>query len=53
MTERQIELLAEREMDALDRRLRRGALTQAEYDAEVRALDRRVADAIVRMTRGG
>lgn len=40
MTEEQIELAVERAMDALDRRLMSSALTQAEYDAEVRKLSR-------------
>lgn len=40
MTPDQIERTAERRMDALDARLMRGALTQSEYDREVRALHR-------------
>lgn len=40
MTEEQIERRAEREMDRLDKQLLSGALTQAEYDEEVRELDR-------------
>jgi len=39
MTEEQIERFAERKMDALDRRLMAGAITQTEYDACVKALD--------------
>jgi len=39
--EQRIERQAEREMNALDRRLVSGSLTQADYDAEVRALDAR------------
>jgi hypothetical protein len=38
-TEDQIEREVERRMDALDRRLMRGALTQAAYDEAIRALD--------------
>lgn len=40
MSEEQIELSVERTTNALDRRLMRGAITQAEYDAEMRALSR-------------
>lgn len=40
--EERIERQAEREMDSLDRSLMNGSLTQAEYDAEVRALDKRI-----------
>lgn len=40
MTIDQIERRAEARMDALDRRLMKGLLTQAEYDREVQALDR-------------
>lgn len=39
MTEEQAERMIERRMDALDARLMRWELTQAEYDAEVLALD--------------
>lgn len=39
MTEDQIESMAERAMDALDARLIGGRLTQAEYDARVKALN--------------
>ncbi len=39
MTEDQIEFIAEKQMDALDRRLMSGSITQADYDAEVAALD--------------
>lgn len=42
-TEAAIERAAEAEMDALDARLMRGALSQSEYDAAVRALDARVS----------
>ena len=39
MTEEQIELLAERRMDALDRAFLLSGMTQAEYDDGVRAID--------------
>lgn len=48
MTDEQIERIAEHAMDALDRRLMRNELTQAEYDAEVRKLDRAAATAYAR-----
>jgi hypothetical protein len=40
MSEEQIERAVESRTNALDRRLMRGAITQAEYDAEMRALSR-------------
>ena len=40
MTEQQIEIAAERKMDALDRRFMGGELTRHDYDAAVRQLDR-------------
>jgi hypothetical protein len=42
VNERSAELLAEREMDRLDRRLMRGEIHQGEYDAAVHAIDLRV-----------
>lgn len=39
MSETQIERIAEYEMDRLDQELTSGAITQEEYDEEVRALD--------------
>ncbi len=42
MTEDQIERLAERRMDALDREYLAGGLTEAEYQSEVDAIDREV-----------
>lgn len=39
MTEDQIEHIAEREMDRLDKQLLNGSLTQDEYLQEVKALD--------------
>lgn len=39
MTEEQIELVVEREMDRLDPALLFGKISQAEYDAEVEQLD--------------
>ena len=40
MTEAAIERAAESGMDRLDRRLRMGTLTQAQYEIEVKELDR-------------
>ncbi|HUY05049.1 MAG TPA: hypothetical protein VMV33_17365 [Rhodocyclaceae bacterium] len=40
MTEEQIERLAERQMDRLDQRLIEGELTQPQYDAAVRQMNR-------------
>lgn len=40
MTEEQIEVRAERRMDALDRRYLSSGMTDAEYKREVAALDR-------------
>jgi hypothetical protein len=40
MTEEQIERIAERKMDQLDAKLLNGKLSQAEYDAAVKELDR-------------
>lgn len=42
MTEREIEIMAERKMDALDARLLSGVIDQKQYDAAVRQLDARV-----------
>lgn len=42
MTEDQAERLAEYEMDRLDKRFLRGAISQGEYDAGVNAIDLRV-----------
>lgn len=39
MSEEQIERIAEQRMDALDRRLLAGELTQVDYDLEVKRLD--------------
>ena len=39
MTEDQIERIAERWMDNLDRQLTKGMITQEEYEAEVKQLD--------------
>lgn len=39
MTEEQIERIAERDMDRLDRQLMASSISQAEYDAEVKAID--------------
>jgi hypothetical protein len=44
MTEDQIERIAERKMDRLDARLMNGELSQAQYDAEVKALDEFLAN---------
>ena len=44
MTEDMIERQAERTMNGLDNRLMNGHLSQKEYDAEVRVLDRKTAD---------
>lgn len=49
MTEHQIELLAERAMDALDRSLLRGDLTQREYDDAVRSLDKATQAKLARL----
>lgn len=40
MSESQVERIAERIMDGLDRRYMRGELTAARYQRRVRALDR-------------
>lgn len=40
LTEQQIEELAERHMDKLDRKLMRGEITQSEYEREVFILDK-------------
>jgi hypothetical protein len=40
MSEEQIERLVEKRMDALDRSLMKGTMHQAEYDVEVKRLDR-------------
>lgn len=40
MTEDQIELKVEREMDKLDRKLMDGRITQEEYDREIYLLDK-------------
>lgn len=40
MTEEQIERIAESRMDSLDSRLMSGKLSQSEYDAETRKLNR-------------
>lgn len=40
MTEDQIELKVEKEMDKLDRKLMDGRITQDQYDLEVDALER-------------
>ena len=37
--EQRVELAVERSMNALDKRLMAGKLTQAEYDAEARRID--------------
>lgn len=39
MTEEQIERIAEREMNRLDKELLNGSITQEEYNQEVRELD--------------
>jgi hypothetical protein len=39
MTEEQIERIAEREMNRLDKELMNGTITQEEYNQEVRELD--------------
>lgn len=52
MSEEQIELSVEHQTNALDRRLMRGALTQAEYDAEIRALSRWADQQIRNLPRG-
>lgn len=44
MTEDQIERIAERQMDKLDRLFTKGMITEAEYDAEVKELDKWCAD---------
>jgi hypothetical protein len=44
MTEDQIERIAERKMDALDKRFMAGELSQAEYDKAVKALDQWTKD---------
>jgi hypothetical protein len=44
MTEEQIERIAERKMDRLDARLMSGELSQAQYDAEVKALNQWMTD---------
>lgn len=40
MTEYEVELKVEREMDRLDRQLMQGKLTQDQYDREVYKLDK-------------
>lgn len=40
LTEQQIEDLAERHMDKLDKKLMRGEITQSEYEREVFILDK-------------
>lgn len=47
LTEDQIEARAERAMDRLDRRLLAGELSQADYDREVRSLDKATQAAYV------
>jgi hypothetical protein len=44
VTEDQIERIAEREMDRLDREYMSGVLSKYRYDKEVRALDRWVRE---------
>jgi hypothetical protein len=39
MTEHEIELRVERAMDALDRRLMNGSISQVQYDLKVKELD--------------
>lgn len=57
VTEETIERAAERSMDALDRRFMeaRSGMTQAAYDAQVKAIDNWARDALrsLRMTKAG
>lgn len=51
-TEDQIERDAERRMDRLDSRLLSGAISQADYDVAVRALDADTQDAYRALRKG-
>lgn len=51
MTVDQIERIVEKKMDRLDARFLRGDLSQDEYDAEIKQLDR-WADAAIRQAHG-
>lgn len=50
-TEEQLEIRLERMVDSLDSRFMKSAMTQAEYDSEIRELYKQIENAIDRLPR--